>query len=109
MNENLINTAVDQLLDFNASMPLSHYVTFNGNKIRYTNIPENELGLYAFWLTNNDGIVETLNRSLEIKGPGNKYHPFTWDWNVNEKHILVYVGKTTTFRSRLSQHLKLKT
>ena len=109
MNENLIDAAVDQLLDFNASIPLSHYVTFNGNKIKYTNIPDCKKGLYAFWLTNNDGIVETLNRSLEIKGPGNKHYPFTWDWNVNEKHILVYVGKTTTFRNRLSQHLRLKT
>jgi len=109
MNENLIDAVVDQLLDFNTSKPLSHYVIFNGNKIRYSNIPENELGLYAFWLTNNDGIVETLNRLLEIKGPGNELYPFTWDWNVNEKSILVYVGKTTTFKSRLAQHLKLKT
>ena len=79
MNENLIDAAVDQLLDFNASIPLSHYVTFNGNKIRYTNIPDCKKGLYAFWLTNNDGIVETLNRSLEIKGPGNKHYPF---WTI---------------------------
>ena len=40
MNDNLINETVNQLLDFNTSKPLSHYVTFNGNKIRYTNIPE---------------------------------------------------------------------
>lgn len=109
MNENLIDAVVDQLLDFNTSKPLSHYVIFNGNKIRYSNIPENELGLYAFWLTNNDGIVEKLNRSLEIRGPGNKPYQFIWDWNVKEKNILLYVGKTTTFRSRLSQQLKLKT
>jgi hypothetical protein len=109
MNENLINETVNQLIDFNTSKPLSHFVTFNGNKIRYSNIPENELGLYAFWLTNNDGIAQKLNRSLEIKGPGNKPYSFTWDWNVNEKNILVYVGKTTKFRNRLAQHLKLKT
>lgn len=109
MNENLINESVNQLLDFNASKPLSHYVTFNGNRIRYTNIPSKEKGLYAFWLMNNDGIVEKLNRSLEIKGPGNIPETFTWDWNVNKKHILVYIGKTTTFRSRLAKHLKLKT
>lgn len=60
-------------------------------------------------MLNNDGIAEKLNRSQEIKGPGNKPYPFTWDWNVNDKRILVYVGKTTTFKSRLSQHLKLKT
>lgn len=48
MNENLIDAVVDQLLDFNTLKPLSHYVIFNGNKIRYSNIPENELGLYAF-------------------------------------------------------------
>lgn len=109
MNENLIDTVADQLLDFNTSKPLSHYVIFNGNKIKYSNIPENELGLYAFWLKNDDGIAQKLNRSLEIKGPGNKPYPFTWDWNVDEKYILVYVGKTTTFKSRLGQHLKLKT
>ncbi|WP_452223711.1 hypothetical protein [Lacinutrix chionoecetis] len=109
MNEDLINETVDNLLDFNASKPLSHFVTFNGNRIRYTNTPDNEKGLYAFWLTNNDGDVERLNRSLEIKGPGNIPKTFTWDWNVNEKYILVYIGKTTTFKSRLTQHLKLKT
>ena len=109
MNENLINETVNRLLDFNTSKPLSHYVTFNENKIRYTNTPDNETGLYAFWLMNNDGIADKLNRSLKIKGPGNELYSFTWDWNVDEKYILVYVGKTTTFKSRLAQHLKLKT
>ena len=109
MNDNLINETVNQLLDFNTSKPLSHYVTFNGNKIRYTKVPKEKKGLYAFWLLNNDSIVEKLNRSLEIKGPGNIPETFTWDWNVNKKNILVYVGKTTTFKSRLAQHLKLKT
>lgn len=109
MNENLINETVNQLLDFNTSKPLPHYVTFNGNKIRYTNVPNEKKGLYVFWLMNNDGDVEKLNRSLKIKGPSNKLYSFTWDWNVNEKNILVYVGKTTTFKSRLGQHLKLKT
>lgn len=109
MNENLINKTVNRLLDFNTSKPLSHFVTFNGNKIKYTNTPDNEKGLYAFWLLNNNGDVQKFNRSLEIKGPSNKLFPFTWDWNVDEKYILVYVGKTTTFRSRLSQHLRLKT
>ena len=109
MNEDLINETVDKLLDFNASKPLSHFVIFNGNRIRYTNTPENEKGLYAFWLMNSDGIAEKLNRFLKIKGPGNVLYSFTWDWNVDEKYILVYVGKTTTFRSRLSQHLRLKT
>ena len=109
MNKKLIDSVVDQLLDFNTSKPLSHYVTFIGNKIRYTKFPKEKKGLYAFWMLNNDGILEKLNRSLEIKGPGNKYYPFTWDWNVNEKYILVYVGKTTTFKSRLGKHLKLKT
>jgi len=34
MNDNLINETVNQLLEFNIPKPLSHYVTFNGNKIR---------------------------------------------------------------------------
>jgi hypothetical protein len=109
MNEDLINEAVSLLLDFKSSKPLSHYVTFNGNKIRYTKVPKEKKGLYAFWLLNNVGDVEKLNRSLKIKGPGNKLYSFNWDWNVNEKNILVYVGKTTTFKSRLGKHLKLKT
>jgi hypothetical protein len=109
MNEKLIDSSVNQLLNFEISKPLSHYVTFKGNRIRYKNTPENELGLYAFWLLNDDDTVKDLERSLIIKGPGNKYYSFTWDWNINEKNILVYVGKTTTFRNRLSQHLMLKT
>ncbi|MBQ9494912.1 MAG: hypothetical protein IJR50_04655 [Treponema sp.] len=66
-------------------------------------------GLYIFWFDNSDKIIRTLKRNLQIKGPNRKTQSLSWDWNLDNEKICLYVGKSTDIKKRLGQHLLLKT
>ncbi len=70
--------------------------------------------IYGFWLIHTSIDLENLHREVSIKGPkrdGDQRKIFhcEWDWVYDSTRILLYVGKTTKFKTRLGLHLKLGT
>jgi hypothetical protein len=110
MNSDEIRNSVSQLLDQSQIQKLSSLIQFgNGSSIKYDASLDSSEGIYAFWLDNPQGIVKNLNRKVCISGPNKKMEKMEWDWNLDEKNILLYVGKSTNIKKRISLHLKLGT
>lgn len=65
-------------------------------------------GVYIFWFGNSDKKIKELERNLKIKGPKGKEQNLTWNWNLDNEKICLYVGKSTNIKKRLGQHLCLK-
>lgn len=74
-------------------------------------------GLYAFWFKRSyiEEMREIFNFDVKLKGAKDevlegkyKFYDCTWDWYFNGEWTLLYVGKTTKFKKRLGQHLRLK-
>jgi hypothetical protein len=72
-------------------------------------------GIYIFWWTGSANDLEKLNRKILLQGKKVDdtfhWHPIEWQmkWLVpieieKRKHYALYVGKSTTLRSRIRQH-----
>ncbi|MGM0582896.1 MAG: GIY-YIG nuclease family protein [Bacteroidota bacterium] len=110
MNPIIIRETVNQLLDKTQIKRLDSLIHFGNNKvIRYQTGLSNNGGLYAFWLKNTNGIAKKLNRTVAISTPNKKIEQVEWDWNLEDDQLLLYVGKSTNLRNRISMHLKLGT
>jgi hypothetical protein len=85
---------------------ITYYVeTIN---IKYKHF-DNNMGIYSFWYDNRDKKLNGLNRNLIIEGPSKIKQHIEWDWNLDDEYVCLYVGKTTTLKERIGQHLLLKT
>ena len=69
---------------------------------------EDEAAIYLFWYKNDDRRLQKLSRKVAIKGPRKgpqsgpqkykdmiTYPPMTWDWNMKQDYVCLYVGKST--------------
>jgi len=76
------------------------------------NIPKLE-GLYGFWWHGPDHYILNAERNIKVAGRKNKeefeIHEVTWDWNLYEDYLPLYVGKSTNINKRFSQHLMIDT
>ena len=110
MNIELIDNSVKELLDESKVRELSELISFGKNQpIKYSPELTEDEGIYAFWLLNSDQLAENLNRKFAISGPNKGLMDIEWNWNLTNKQILLYVGKSTNLKKRISLHLKLKT
>lgn len=104
-----LNNRFNETKCFDAITKIENITTYvNLNKKEYLGIDEKQ-GIYVFWFDNSDGIIKKLNRKLEIKGPNHKMIEIEWDWNLDNKNICLYVGKSTNIKKRFGQHLLLGT
>ncbi|GHV96807.1 hypothetical protein AGMMS50293_31270 [Spirochaetia bacterium] len=88
--------------------PINFYVDMKN--IKYKNFSKNEnMGIYVFWYNNELNKIKELYRDLIIEGPNGSKENIQWDWNMDNKYLCLYVGKTRDFQKRISQHLLLKT
>lgn len=65
-------------------------------------------GVYIFWIHKTDLPIE-LNTQIQITGPKKEIIPVRLDWNFDKEWIPVYIGKTTNLKTRIQNHLKMKT
>jgi len=87
---------------------ITYYVDIKNMK--YKNFDnKNKEGIYVFWYFNRDNKIQELNRNLIIQGPNKENKKINWDWNLHDKYICLYIGKTVNFKNRISKHLLLKT
>ena len=66
--------------------------------------------VYCFWWMGNKKTLFNSNRTIKIKGPGGKYITLRHE-NLFPKDLSyapLYIGKTTKLKSRIRQHLLLK-
>jgi len=92
----------------NNKMELNYFVNIIGKKYKnFDNLKS--MGLYAFWYYNKNQKINKLYRNLEINGPAKKKKSVEWNWNLDNEYICLYIGKTTTLKNRISQHLLLNT
>jgi len=96
-------------------VPLKEWISCDNHKLTPVNpeIKHKNPGVYAFWLNSHDSFnADQLNKRIELAGPADQKEPSVVHWQNNRpdsKSALLYIGKTTTIQSRLSQHLKLRT
>lgn len=109
MNPSLIHIQTEALLDVSKAIALGKFVSLRKGRPGYTELAITEACIYAFWLRNTDNGAESLHRILRINGPNKKPEELTWNWNLQNDNILLYVGKTTNFKNRLKKHLLLGT
>ena len=109
MNESLIHSKTETLLEANQALELKQFVSLSNGRVIYSDLVTTEACIYAFWIKNIHRTAELLHRELCINGPKGKPEKITWDWNLHENSILLYVGKTTNFKSRIKKHLLLGT
>ncbi len=70
--------------------------------------------LYIFWWMGDRGIIENKNMKIVLQGAkitdSVEYKQITVHWTFPDgnKPFALYVGKTTNLKSRISQHLRLK-
>jgi hypothetical protein len=87
---------------------ITYYVEIKN--IKYKNFDnKNNMGIYSFWYDNSNNKIQELHRNLIIEGPNKAKQEINWNWNLNEKFICLYIGKTRDFQDRISKHLLLKT
>lgn len=109
MDVSLIDRKVEYLLNTSMSYTLEQLLVIKGNSIRYSALATIKPSIYAFWLDNSNQEAKMLHRRVRITGPNRSNEEITLDWNLNNDYILLYVGKTTNFKSRLKKHLLLGT
>ena len=110
MDSKLIDNSVKELLNKSRIHQLSKLISFGRNQqVKYGSELTNKGGIYAFWLFNSDQLAQNLNRSVVISGPSKELIDIEWNWNLSDEQILLYVGKSTNLKKRISLHLKLKT
>jgi hypothetical protein len=77
-------------------------------------------GIYAFWWKNNSdedrNLLSSLNREVFIKGkrekqltkeipPVHQIHKVSWNWNLEQDYVCLYVGKSSNIATRIQLHL----
>ncbi|MGM0478659.1 MAG: hypothetical protein ACQERC_05500 [Bacteroidota bacterium] len=98
---------------------LKGVISYNGKATTNVSQYNNIAGVYVFWWSGSISELKKLNRKILLKGKKRGdcflYFPVEWqtDWltpvKLNERtHYAVYVGKSTSLRSRFVQHLCLK-
>ena len=65
--------------------------------------------IYSFWFDNRNRKIKNLKRNFILKGPNSREISSTWDWNLEDDYVCLYIGKKTIFKKRLGLHLLLKT
>lgn len=66
--------------------------------------------VYCLWWIRNRGALLSSNRRIKLRGPNKKLIDLEFkNWFPEElTYLPLYVGKTTNLKSRISQHLLLK-
>lgn len=73
---------------------------------------KNAAGVYSFWWIGDKSALINANREIGIVGPKISLENtiyITWDWNIEQDVIPLYIGKSTNIDSRIRQHLMLGT
>ena len=102
-----IEETAHALINPRNSNPLTNFVQAKGSKYGYTDLLPSTGGLYAFWIDLTNIEIDQLQCKVLIKGPAEREILLDWDWALKNDLVLVYVGKTTNLRNRLSMHLLL--
>lgn len=70
---------------------------------------KNKSGIYAFWWITDISFIQGANLNVTLLGKHIKRVPtiikYKWDIEIRNLPICLYVEKTTTLKSRVSQHL----
>ena len=103
MDYNDFQKTEDELV--NNKMEINYYVNTIERKYNILD----KMGVYVFWYYNKSKKLNELNRNLIINGPSNEKLNIEWNWNLDNEYVCLYVGKTTTMKKRISQHLLLDT